>query len=65
VVLQGEIQHKDLWLIDLDTGVERQLTSLPADFDVRDFDLSPDGREVVLERVQERSNVVMLDLPRR
>ncbi len=65
VFLRGEIQHKDLWLVDLDTGAERQLTSLPSDFDVRDFDLSPDGREVVFERVQERSDLVLLDLPRR
>jgi len=64
VLLRGEIQHKNLWLIDLDTGAERQLTNLPADFDVGNFDISPDGREVVLERVQERSNVVLLDLPR-
>jgi hypothetical protein len=64
LVLRGEIQHKDLWLVDLDTGTERQLTDLPSGFDVRDFDVSPDGGEVVLERIQERSDVVMLDLPR-
>jgi hypothetical protein len=60
--LRGGIEHKDLWLLDPDTGVERQLTNLPADFDIRDFDISADGREVVLERVQERSDVVLLDL---
>ena len=65
VLLRGEIQHKDLWAVDLQTGAERQLTRLPADFDIRDFDLSPDGREVVLERVQERSDIVLLDLARR
>lgn len=64
VVLQGGIQHKDLWLIDLKTGAHRQLTKLPEDFDVRDFDIAPNGRDVVLERMQERSNVVLLDLPR-
>jgi Tol biopolymer transport system component len=64
LLLRGEIQHKDLWLIDLETGSERQLTNLPPEFDIRDFDVSPDGREVVLERVQERSNVVLMDLPR-
>ena len=64
VLLRGDIQHKNLWLIDLDTGAERQLTNLAAEFDIRDFDISPDGREVVLERVQEHSDVVMLDLPR-
>jgi Tol biopolymer transport system component len=65
VFLRGEIQHKNLWLIDLDTGAERQLTNLPSDFDIRDFDISPDGRDVVLEREQERSDVVLLDLPGR
>jgi Tol biopolymer transport system component/tRNA A-37 threonylcarbamoyl transferase component Bud32 len=64
VFLRGEIQHKNLWLIDLETGSERQLTNLAPDFDIRDFDVSPDGREVVLERAQERSDVVLLDLPR-
>jgi Tol biopolymer transport system component len=63
--LRGGFQHKNLWLLDLETGAERQLTNLPPDFEIRDFDLSPDGREVVLERVQERSEVVLLDLPRR
>jgi Tol biopolymer transport system component len=64
VLLRGEIHHKNLWLIDLQTGVDRQITSLPADFEIRDFDISPDGGEVILERVQERSDVVLLDLPR-
>ncbi|MGH9711389.1 MAG: hypothetical protein ACRD37_12665, partial [Candidatus Acidiferrales bacterium] len=62
VLLRGEIHHKNLWLIDLQTGAERQLTNLTPDFDIRDFDISPDGREVVLERVQDRSDVVLLDL---
>jgi Tol biopolymer transport system component/DNA-binding winged helix-turn-helix (wHTH) protein len=63
--LRGDIQHKDLWLIDLETGAERQLTNVGPDFEIRDFDFSPDGREVVLERVQQRSDVVLLDLARR
>jgi Tol biopolymer transport system component len=64
VLLRGDIQHKDLWVVDLETGTERQLTHLPADFDIRDFDVSPDGREVVLERLQERADIVLMDLPR-
>ena len=64
VLLRGEIQHKNLWLIDLETGIEWKSTNLTPDFDISDFDISPDGREVVVERVQERSDVVLLDLPR-
>jgi Tol biopolymer transport system component len=64
VLLRGEIQHKNLWLIDVETGAERQLTNLNPDFRIQDFDISPDGREVVLERMQERSDVALVDLPR-
>lgn len=65
VFLRGDIQHKDLWIVDLKTGEQRQLVKLPPDFDIRDFDISADGRQVVLERVQERSDIVLLDLPRK
>jgi Tol biopolymer transport system component len=65
VVLRGEIAHKDFWLVDLETGSERRLTDLGPEFVVRDFDVSPDGREIVFERVQENSDVVLIDLPPR
>jgi Tol biopolymer transport system component len=63
VFLQGEIQHKNLWMVDLETGAMQQLTRMPAEFDVRDFDLSTDGREAILERAQARSDVVVIDRP--
>jgi len=65
VVLRGEIRHKNLWLIDLETGAQHQVTDLAPDFDVRDFDVSPDGREIVLEQVQQQSDIVLIELPRR
>lgn len=65
LVLRGEIRHKNLWRVDLDTGAERQVTDVPPDFDLRDFDVSPDGKELVLERAQERSNVVLVERPTR
>ncbi|HEY2822261.1 MAG TPA: hypothetical protein VGJ06_14555 [Candidatus Acidoferrum sp.] len=64
VLLRGEIKHKNLWLVDVETGAGQQLSNLPDDFDVRDFDISSDGKEVVFERVQERSDVMLMDLPR-
>jgi Tol biopolymer transport system component len=63
VFLQGEIQHKNLWMVDLDTGTLQQVTHMPAEFDLRDFDISTDGREAILERAQARSDVVMIDRP--
>ena len=57
------MRHKNLWLIDLDTGAERQLTDFAPDFEVRDFDVSPDGREIVVEQVREHSDIVLVDVP--
>jgi hypothetical protein len=65
VVLRGEIRHKNLWLIDLETGAEQPLTDLAPDFAVRDFDISADGRELVLEQMQEHSDIVLLEVPPR
>ena len=64
VFVRGDIRHKDLWSMDMGTGAQRQLTYLPADFDIRDFDISANGSEVVLERAQEHSEVVLVDLHR-
>ena len=61
VFLQGEIQHKNLWQLDLQTGVERPLTDFAPGFNVSDFDLSPDGREIVLERAQKHSEIMLLE----
>lgn len=65
LMMRGDIRHKDLWIVDLETGKERQLTHLPADFNIRDFDVSADGQEILLERVQDHSDIVLIDLERR
>jgi Tol biopolymer transport system component len=62
IVLRGEITHKDFSLIDLDTGAEQPITNFGRDFIVRDFDVSPDGREIVFDQVKENSDVVLIDL---
>jgi Tol biopolymer transport system component len=64
VFLRGDIAHKDLWKVNLETGEERALTHLGADWDIADFDLSPDASEVVLERSQTRSNIALVELRR-
>lgn len=40
--LRREMHRQNLWLVDLDTGTEQQLTHLDPDFDVLDFDISPE-----------------------
>jgi hypothetical protein len=59
-MLRGELGHKNIWIVDLETGAERPLTRLPPEFSVHGFTISPDGRELVLERQQERSDIVLV-----
>jgi Tol biopolymer transport system component len=64
LVLRGTIEHKDFWLVDLDSGAEHQLSSLPDDFTIGDFDIAADGRSIVFERVQPNSDLVLIDRAR-
>ena len=61
VVLRGDMVHKDFWAIDLDTGRERRLTSLGPEFSIGDFDVSPDGREIIFDREQDSSDIVLVE----
>jgi Tol biopolymer transport system component len=61
VYLRGDMRHKNLWAVDLETGAERQLTNFAPAFSLRDFDVAPDGREIVVERMQEQSDIVLLE----
>jgi Tol biopolymer transport system component len=65
VVLRGDIERKDLWAVDLVTGTWRQLTTFGRDMVISDFDVSPDGREIVFERVEESSDVWVMDVASR
>jgi hypothetical protein len=43
----------------------RQLTNLRPGYDVRSFDVSPDGKSILFDRYRENSDVVLIDLPPR
>ena len=65
VIMKGDITHKEFWSVDLTTGRERRLTMLRRGFVVGDFDISAKGREIVFDRTQEESDIVLFDLPDR
>jgi hypothetical protein len=49
--------------LDVETGTERQLSALGRGLTIVDFDVSPDGREVVFDRSREESDIVLIELP--
>jgi Tol biopolymer transport system component len=62
-LLRGYIRHQDFWLMDLATGRLRQLTNLRPGFDMKSFDVSRDGKQILFDRLRENSDVVLIDLP--
>jgi Tol biopolymer transport system component/predicted Ser/Thr protein kinase len=64
VILQGDFRAQDFWELDLRTGEKRRLTQLKPGYAVRSFDISPDGREILFDRVQENSDIVLIDRAR-
>jgi len=61
VVLRGDFGHKDLSLVDLRTGAGRQLAKLPPEFVIGDFEISPNGSEILFDRVQENSEFALIE----
>ena len=61
VILRGEVGHKNFWLLDPQTGAEHQLTDLPSKFTIGDFDVAPDGSEIIFDRTQDSSNIALIE----
>ena len=43
---------------------ERQLTALGRGFTIGDFDISPDGRELLFDRSRDESDIVLIERPK-
>ncbi len=65
VLLEGEWRTPQFWLVNLETGNRRQLTDLRPGRATRSFDVTPDGKRILFDRVQENADIVLIDLPAR
>ncbi|MCM3906050.1 MAG: serine/threonine-protein kinase [Pyrinomonadaceae bacterium] len=65
VVLLGDYLHQNFWMVDLETGQRRQLTNLKPGYSIGSFDVSPDGRQIIFDRVRQNSDLVLIDLARK
>jgi Tol biopolymer transport system component len=65
VYMQGLLPSQDFWLLDLNTMKTRQLTRLENRAAMLSFDITPDGKEILFDRLNDNSEVVLIDLPDR
>jgi Tol biopolymer transport system component len=64
LVYAERIQSPDFWLLDLATGNRRQLARLGNHGGQRTFDITPDGKSIVFDRLRQNSNIVLIDVPK-
>jgi Tol biopolymer transport system component len=55
---------RDFWLLDFASNKTRALTRLSARGRVQTFDITPDGKEIVFDRIRESADIVLIDLPK-
>jgi serine/threonine protein kinase/Tol biopolymer transport system component len=65
IYMQGVLGSQDFWLLDLVTMKSRALTRLQNRATMQTFDITPDGKQIVFDRLRENSNVVLIDLPKK
>jgi len=61
-MLGSTMAGQDFWLLDLGTMRSRRLTQLNNPAVMRTFDITPDGSGIVFDRLQENSNILLIDL---
>jgi Tol biopolymer transport system component len=62
VFLKGSVGAQDFWLLDLTTLRMRALTRLSNPATIFSFDIAPDGRHIVFDRIRENSDIRLIDL---
>ena len=63
IFMRGEeaTPWQDFWLLELKTMNTRRLTRLTDRATMRTFDITPDGKQIVFDRLRENSAVILID----
>ncbi len=66
ITLQGTAPNQNFFSLDLETGEQRQLTSfdLKSGAAIQNFDISPDGKRIVFDRLRNHADIVLMNLAR-
>jgi Tol biopolymer transport system component len=60
----GSFQEQNFFWADLQTGEQRQLTDFKPGPAIQSFDVTPDGKQIVFDRLRDNSDIVLMDLAR-
>jgi len=61
-MLGDTLSEQDFWLLDIRTMQSRRLTRLSNPAAMRSFDITPDGSQIVFDRLRQNSGIVLIDL---
>jgi Tol biopolymer transport system component/predicted Ser/Thr protein kinase len=62
IYLKGTVARQDFWLLDLSTMNSRKLSELASGTTTQSFDISPDGKVIVFDRLSDNSEIVLIEL---
>ena len=63
VFTQGPPGVQDFWVMDFTTNTTRMIARVSNAGSINTFDITPDGQRIVFDRVEERSNLVLIERP--
>jgi len=58
----SQVSPEYFWLLDLPSKKARQLSSVNSR-STRTFDITPDGTQIIFDRLKDNSDIVLIDLP--
>jgi Tol biopolymer transport system component len=61
VYMQGLLPSQDFWMVDLTTKKARQLTEFKNPAAMMTFDITPDGKRIVFDRLKDNSDIVLIE----
>ena len=63
IYTEGWFTVQNFWMLDMETMVSRQLTDIKKNSPTRTFDISPDGKSIIYDKLEEKVNIVLIELP--
>jgi Tol biopolymer transport system component len=59
--MQGASPAQNFWRVNLATRQTRQLTNFTSTTPMRTFDITPDGKQIVFDRLRDNSDIVLIE----